>query len=95
VKVFMRTPKKPNSAMRKVAKVRLSSNRFVTAYIPGEGHHLQEYSQVLVRGGRTKDLPGVRYKVIRGKLDCTPVKGRITARSKYGIRKTSASQNAN
>jgi len=87
VRVFVRTPKKPNSALRKVVKVRLTSNRYVTAYVPGEGHQLQEYSQVLVRGGRVKDLPGVRYKVIRGKMDCTPVKGRVTSRSKYGVRR--------
>ena len=81
------TPKKPNSALRKVARVRLSNGREVTAYIPGIGHNLQEHSIVLVRGGRVKDLPGVRYKVIRGALDASGVRDRKQARSKYGAKK--------
>ena len=81
------TPKKPNSALRKVARVRLSSGIEVTAYIPGVGHNLQEHSMVLVRGGRVKDLPGVRYKIIRGALDTQGVKGRKQARSRYGAKK--------
>ena len=88
VKVFIRTPKKPNSALRKVARVRLSNNRKVTAYIPGEGHNLQEYSNVLMRGGRIKDLPGVKYRLIRGKFDFAGIKNRKTSRSKYGTKKT-------
>tara|TARA_B110000305_G_scaffold213426_1_gene249332 strand:+ start:11275 stop:11640 length:366 start_codon:yes stop_codon:yes gene_type:complete len=87
VKVFSRTPKKPNSAIRKVAKVRLSNNAKVTAYIPGENHNLQEYSTVLLRGGRVKDLPGVKYHLVRGKLDFNGVKDRQTSRSKYGKKK--------
>jgi len=86
-RVFTTTPKKPNSAIRKVARVRLTSGFEVTAYIPGEGHSLQEHSIVLIRGGRVKDLPGVRYKIIRGALDCTGVKDRKQSRSKYGARK--------
>jgi small subunit ribosomal protein S12 len=82
--VYTNTPKKPNSALRKVARVRLSSGVEVTAYIPGEGHNLQEHSIVLVRGGRVKDLPGVRYKIIRGALDAQGVKNRKQARSRYG-----------
>jgi small subunit ribosomal protein S12 len=78
------TPKKPNSALRKVARVRLSNGKELTAYIPGEGHNLQEHSIVLIRGGRVRDLPGVRYKVIRGKLDTLGVDGRKQARSRYG-----------
>ncbi len=78
------TPKKPNSALRKIARVRLSNGKEVTAYIPGEGHNLQEHSIVLVRGGRVKDLPGVRYHIIRGTLDTTGVDGRKQGRSKYG-----------
>ena len=78
------TPKKPNSALRKVARVRLSNGKTVTAYIPGEGHNLQEHSIVLVRGGRVKDLPGVKYHIIRGTLDAAGVEGRKQARSKYG-----------
>ena len=78
------TPKKPNSALRKIARVRLSNNREITAYIPGEGHNLQEHSIVLVRGGRVRDLPGVRYHVIRGTLDASGVEGRKQQRSKYG-----------
>ena len=81
------TPKKPNSALRKVARVRLSSGVEVTAYIPGVGHNLQEHSIVLVRGGRVKDLPGVRYKIIRGSLDTQGVKNRKQARSRYGAKK--------
>jgi len=80
------TPKKPNSAMRKVARVRLSNKKEVTAYIPGEGHNLQEHSIVLVRGGRVRDLPGVRYKIIRGVLDTQGVKDRKQARSRYGAK---------
>jgi len=87
--VYTVTPKKPNSALRKVARVRLSSGMEVTAYIPGEGHNLQEHSIVLVRGGRVKDLPGVRYKVIRGALDAAGVSGRKQARSRYGAKKES------
>ena len=86
-RVYTTTPKKPNSALRKVARVRLSSGVEVTAYIPGEGHNLQEHSIVLVRGGRVKDLPGVRYKVIRGTLDAAGVKKRKQARSRYGAKK--------
>jgi len=86
VKVFTRKPKKPNSALRKVAKVRLSTRQKVEAYIPGEGHNLHEYSIVLIRGGRVPDLPGVRYHIIRGKLDFKGVKGRKQSRSKYGVK---------
>src|SRR5690606_20979737 len=86
-RVYTTTPKKPNSALRKVARIKLSSGTEVTAYIPGEGHNLQEHSIVLVRGGRVKDLPGVRYKVIRGSLDTQGVKGRKQARSRYGTKK--------
>lgn len=81
------TPKKPNSALRKVARVRLSNGKTVTAYIPGEGHNLQEHSIVLVRGGRVKDLPGVRYHIVRGVLDAEGVERRQQGRSKYGTRK--------
>ena len=87
VRVYTTTPKKPNSALRKVARVRLSSGVEVTAYIPGVGHNLQEHSMVLVRGGRVKDLPGVRYKIIRGTLDTQGVKNRKQARSRYGAKK--------
>jgi small subunit ribosomal protein S12 len=80
------TPKKPNSALRKVARVKLSNGTEVTAYIPGEGHNLQEHSMVLVRGGRVKDLPGVRYKIVRGALDTQAVKNRKQARSRYGAK---------
>ncbi len=80
------TPKKPNSALRKVARVRLSNKQEVTAYIPGEGHELAEHSIVMVRGGRVKDLPGVKYHVVRGKFDTTGVTGRINGRSKYGAK---------
>jgi small subunit ribosomal protein S12 len=87
VRVFTTTPKKPNSALRKVARVRLSNGMEVTAYIPGIGHNLQEHSVVLVRGGRVKDLPGVRYKIIRGALDAAGVEGRRQSRSKYGTKR--------
>ena len=86
-RVYTTTPKKPNSALRKVARVRLSNGMEVTAYIPGIGHNLQEHSIVLVRGGRVKDLPGVRYKVIRGTLDTASVTNRAQARSRYGAKK--------
>ncbi len=81
------TPKKPNSALRKIARVRLSNGKEITAYIGGEKHNLQEHSLVLIRGGRVKDLPGVRYHVIRGKLDCQAVQGRNQSRSKYGAKR--------
>lgn len=87
VKVFTTTPKKPNSALRKVARVRLSNGMEVTAYIPGVGHNLQEHSIVLVRGGRVKDLPGVRYHIVRGVLDTGGVEGRKQERSKYGVKR--------
>lgn len=80
------TPKKPNSALRKIARVRLSNNKEVTVYIPGEGHNLQEHSIVMVRGGRVKDLPGVRYHIVRGKLDTAGVENRKKSRSKYGAK---------
>ena len=86
VRVFTQTPKKPNSALRKVARVRLTNQLEVTGYIPGEGHNLQEHSLVLLRGGRVKDLPGVRYHVVRGTLDCSGVDDRKQGRSKYGKR---------
>ena len=86
-RVYTTTPKKPNSALRKVARVRLTSGIEVSAYIPGEGHNLQEHSMVLVRGGRVKDLPGVRYKIVRGSLDTQGVKDRKQARSRYGAKK--------
>lgn len=86
-RVFTTSPKKPNSALRKVARVRLVNGIEVTAYIPGEGHNLQEHSMVLVRGGRVKDLPGVRYKIVRGSLDTQGVKDRKQARSRYGAKK--------
>jgi small subunit ribosomal protein S12 len=85
--VMTRTPKKPNSALRKVARVRLTSGYEVTAYIPGVGHNLQEHSVVLVRGGRVSDLPGVRYHIVRGALDCLGVDGRRRGRSKYGVKR--------
>jgi small subunit ribosomal protein S12 len=88
-RVYTVTPKKPNSALRKVCRVRLSSGIEITAYIPGEGHNLQEHSIVLVRGGRVRDLPGVRYKVIRGALDASGVNDRRQARSRYGSKKVS------
>ena len=86
-RVYTATPKKPNSALRKVARVRLTSGTEVTAYIPGEGHNLQEHSIVLVRGGRVKDLPGVRYHIVRGALDTAGVSGRLQRRSKYGAKR--------
>ena len=86
-RVYTTTPKKPNSALRKVARVRLTNNIEVTAYIPGEGHNLQEHSIVMIRGGRVKDLPGVRYHIVRGALDASGVDGRNNARSKYGTKK--------
>ncbi|MDX8401727.1 MAG: 30S ribosomal protein S12 [Mariprofundaceae bacterium] len=86
-RVYTTTPKKPNSALRKVARVRLTNGQEVTAYIPGEGHKLQEHSVVLIRGGRVKDLPGVRYHILRGVLDTTGVEGRKQARSKYGAKR--------
>ena len=91
-RVSTMTPKKPNSAIRKMARVRLSNGIEVTAYIPGEGHKLQEHSVVLIRGGRVKDLPGVRYHIIRGTMDTTGVDGRKQARSKYGTKRTKASK---
>ncbi len=87
LQVTTRTPKKPNSALRKIARVRLSNGQEVTAYIGGEGHNLQEHSIVIVRGGRVPDLPGVRYHVVRGALDCLGVDGRKQGRSKYGAKK--------
>jgi small subunit ribosomal protein S12 len=87
LRVFTSTPKKPNSALRKVARVRLTNGREVNAYIPGVGHTLQEHSVVLVRGGRVKDLPGVRYHIVRGTLDATGVEGRNRGRSKYGAKR--------
>lgn len=87
VKVFTRTPKKPNSALRKVARVRLTNGMEVSAYIPGEGHNLQEHSVVVIRGGRVKDLPGVRYHIVRGRLDTAGVENRKQGRSKYGAKK--------
>ena len=86
-RVYTTTPKKPNSALRKVARVRLTNGYEVTAYIPGEGHNLQEHSIVLIRGGRVKDLPGVRYHIIRGKLDAAGVADRKKSRSKYGAKR--------
>ena len=88
-KIFLRTPKKPNSALRKLARLRLTNGKRVIAYIPGEGHNLQEYSTVLIRGGRVKDLPGVKYHLVRGKLDFLGLKTRKTSRSKYGTKKLS------
>ena len=90
LKVFTVTPKKPNSALRKVARVRLTNGSEVTAYIPGEGHNLQEHSIVIIRGGRVKDLPGVRYHIVRGILDTGGVEGRKQERSKYGVKKEKA-----
>ena len=89
-RVYTSTPKKPNSALRKVARVRLTNGIEVTCYIPGEGHNLQEHSIVLIRGGRVKDLPGVRYHVIRGTLDASGVDGRTQSRSKYGTKRKKA-----
>ncbi|MEK6584455.1 MAG: 30S ribosomal protein S12 [Nitrospirota bacterium] len=87
IRVYTSTPKKPNSALRKVARVRLTNGMEITAYIPGEGHNLQEHSIVLVRGGRVKDLPGVRYHIVRGTLDSAGVQNRKRSRSKYGAKK--------
>jgi small subunit ribosomal protein S12 len=92
--VYTTTPKKPNSAMRKVARVRLTNGKEVNAYIPGEGHNLQEHSIVLIRGGRVKDLPGVRYHIIRGALDTAGVSGRTQRRSKYGAKRPKPGQPA-
>jgi small subunit ribosomal protein S12 len=89
LKVFTTTPKKPNSALRKVARVRLTNQMEVTAYIPGEGHNLQEHSVVVLRGGRVKDLPGIRYHIVRGMMDTAGVDGRKQQRSKYGAKKSS------
>lgn len=86
-RVYTTTPKKPNSALRKVARVRLTNGMEVTAYIPGEGHNLQEHSIVLIRGGRVKDLPGIRYHIVRGVLDCQGVANRKKSRSKYGTKR--------
>ena len=88
VRVFTMTPKKPNSALRKVARVKLTSGKEVSAYIPGEGHNLQEHSVVLVRGGKVKDLPGVRYHIVRGTLDCSGVDDRMQSRSVYGSKRS-------
>jgi len=93
-RVYTTTPKKPNSALRKVARVRLSTGMEVTAYIPGEGHNLQEHSIVMIRGGRVKDLPGVRYHIIRGKLDSSGVEKRRQGRSKYGAKRPKAGASA-
>ena len=90
VRVYTTTPKKPNSAMRKVARVRLTNQKEVNSYIPGEGHNLQEHSVVLIRGGRVKDLPGVRYHIVRGTLDAQGVAGRMQSRSKYGAKRPKA-----
>jgi small subunit ribosomal protein S12 len=87
IKIFTKNPKKPNSAIRKVVRVKLINNHRITAYIPGEGHSLQEYSTVLLRGGRVKDLPGVKHHVVRGKFDLQGLKGRSSSRSKYGAKK--------
>jgi small subunit ribosomal protein S12 len=91
-RVYTTTPKKPNSALRKIARVRLTNGLEVTAYIPGEGHNLQEHSIVLIRGGRIKDIPGVRYHIIRGALDTAGVTGRLVSRSKYGAKKPKESK---
>jgi small subunit ribosomal protein S12 len=91
IRVLIKTPKKPNSALRKVAKVKLSTGGIVNALIPGEGHSLQRHGTVLIRGGRVRDLPGVKYKCVRGKYDLLGVYGRKTSRSKYGIKKRRAS----
>jgi small subunit ribosomal protein S12 len=88
VRVYTRTPKKPNSALRKVTRVRLSNRKQITSYIPGEGHNLQEHSVVMVRGGRVKDLPGVKYRLIRGKYDLQAIKNRQQGRSKYGSKRS-------
>lgn len=91
-RVYTTTPKKPNSAMRKVARVRLTNSQEVTAYIGGEGHNLQEHSVVLIRGGRVKDLPGVRYQIVRGSLDTAGVSGRQRGRSRYGTKKSKSNK---
>lgn len=91
IRVTTMTPKKPNSALRKIARVRLTNGYEVTAYIPGEGHNLQEHSLVLVEGGRVKDLPGVRYHIVRGALDTSGVEGRNKSRSRYGVKRPKAS----
>ena len=88
IKVTTKTPKKPNSALRKIAKVRLSNGKEITAYIPGEGHNLQEHSIVMIRGGRVKDLPGVRYHIVRGRYDTQGVENRKQSRSRYGTKKS-------
>lgn len=88
LKIFTRTPKKPNSAMRKLARVKLTNDLCINVYIPGEGHNLQEYSSVLIRGGRVKDLPGIKYHLIRGKFDLKGLSNRKTSRSKYGAKRT-------
>ncbi|MEY4630833.1 MAG: hypothetical protein RIQ81_953 [Pseudomonadota bacterium] len=93
VRVYTTTPKKPNSALRKVARVRLTNGVEVTSYIGGEGHNLQEHSVVMVRGGKVKDLPGVRYHIVRGTLDCAGVNARRQGRSKYGAKKPKAASN--
>ena len=87
MKVTIMTPRKPNSAKRKIARIKLSNNLLITAYIPGEKHTLQQHSTVLIRGGKTQDLIGVRYKPIRGIFDCKPVEGRVSRRSKYGVKR--------
>jgi small subunit ribosomal protein S12 len=92
VRVYTTTPKKPNSALRKIARVRLTNQMEVTSYIPGEGHNLQEHSLVLIRGGRVKDLPGVRYHIIRGTLDASGVNNRKQGRSKYGTKRSTKAQ---
>jgi len=92
IKVTTTTPKKPNSALRKIARIRLTSGQEVTAYIPGEGHNIQEHSVVMIRGGRVKDLPGVRYHIIRGKLDVAGVSDKRQGRSKYGAKKPKKSK---
>ena len=94
LRVYTTTPKKPNSAMRKVARVKLTNQKEVNAYIPGEGHNLQEHSIVMVRGGRVKDLPGVRYHIVRGTLDTAGVSGRLQRRSKYGAKRPKAGKTA-
>jgi len=86
-KIVLRTPKKPNSALRKIAKIRLTNRKIVYAYIPGEGHNLKEYSTVIIRGGRVKDLPGLKYHIVRGRLDFSGLNKRKTSRSKYGTKK--------
>lgn len=93
LKIFLRTPKKPNSALRKLARLKLTNGKKVTAYIPGEGHKLQEYSTVLIRGGRVKDLPGIKYHMVRGKLDFLGLKNRKTSRSKYGTKNLAKYEN--